>query len=75
MDLMCRSRTTINTINTVFFLMCGLFGLLFAKMPDRFGCQRTTFYLCTVSLIAVLVCIFCTNYWVRLVCFAVLGIT
>ena len=75
MDLMCRSRTTINTINTVYFFMCGLFGLLFAKMPDRFGCQRTTVYLGTVSLIAVLVCIFCTNYWVRLVCFAVLGIT
>jgi len=74
MDLMCTARNWISLICMSFHLMCMVGGLVFSSAPDRWGYRRAIKVFGSVNLLAQIAALVIPNYYVRLICYAVMGL-
>ena len=75
MDLICESRNKINVMMSVTFVASCAAGWLFSEMPRRYGNQRVMTYLLFINSLAQVLCLFVANFWIRVLCFGIFGLT
>jgi len=75
MDLVCVPPSKYMALGSVFFICTGVSGILFGRVAESMGRKRTVFTLQTISSAAQLLILFFPNYWVRIACFLVLGLS
>jgi hypothetical protein len=73
MDLMCVPRSKYMALGSAFFMCAGFSGILLGGFAERLGRKKTVFTLQAFSSVAQLIILFCSDYWVRLACFFVIG--
>jgi MFS family permease len=74
MDLMCVPPSRYMAIGSVLFFFAGVAGLTLYGLADKFGKKKVIVCCQTMSSLAQLIAIYWPNYWMRLACFAVIGI-
>ena len=73
MDLVCTPPATIAMMCTVYYVAFGIGGLFNFPVPDLIGRKKAMLLYGAISLGAQLTMLFSNSYWVRLVCFVVIG--
>lgn len=74
MNLMCMDRNWISLILMTYHVMSIVSGLIFGKVPDRWGYKKTIRVFGCVNLLAQIIVLLVPNYYVRLICFGVMGL-
>lgn len=75
MGLMCMSRTQINYMLNATFLALVCQGILFARIPDRWGNRKTMLVFGSINLFAQFMCLLNPNYHIRIFAFFIIGLT
>ena len=74
MDLVCMPATTIGFMITAYYIGFAIGGLFFA-IPDKYGRQISIVFGLTVAIIGQALMLYWPNYWVRMACFFILGLS
>ena len=75
MDLMCEPPQKYMAMGSVFLACAGISGLVLSAFVDRVGRKRTIITFQALSSLAHILIIACPSYPVRLVCFAIMGMS
>jgi len=73
MEWVCQSQKKLAMLASVYFFACFFGGLILAPLPDKYGRKKTFIVFSVTYLIAEVTCLYCSHYWVRFVCMAVMG--
>ena len=70
---MCVSRSKISLIVTAYVFAFGLAGMLFVRLPDKWGRRKTQAIFGSIHILMQLFIIFIPVFYIRLICYAVMG--
>ena len=73
MDLMCFDRSKINLMVTAYVIGFGTAGLLFFRLPDKWGRKKTMGVFGTIHILSQCVITFLPSFPVRMCGFLVMG--
>jgi MFS family permease len=75
MDLICVPPSKYMALGSAFYLSAGISGIIFGRVAESMGRKKTVFILQTISSASQLLILFIPNYWLRIACFFVLGLS
>lgn len=75
MDLMCAPPSKYMALGSVFYFSAGISGVLLSSFADWYGRKKTIVLFQTVSSGAQILILLTPNYIIRLICFALLGLS
>ena len=73
MDWVCQNANKLAMLASVYFIASFFGGLILAPLPDKVGRKKTFIWFSLTYAVAEVTCLYCSTYWVRLVCMAVMG--
>ena len=73
MDLLCMRPSKYMAISSTLLLAAGSAGILLNWLPERIGRKKTIVITQFFSTVFQFICLFNSNYWIRLVSFAFIG--
>jgi MFS family permease len=75
MDLMCVPPSKYMTLGSVFYFSAGISGVLLSSFAELHGRKKTIVLFQLISSGAQLLILLTPNYVIRLICFALLGLS
>ena len=73
MDLECKTPVQISTLASAYFIGYCIGGSMYF-LPDKIGRKKSVIFSLTMSMIAETTMIFVSSYYMRMVCFLVMGL-